>query len=248
MPRLRVALDVSLRSLGAALAYVTDGSVVREVAVAGFGGKKPAFNVSVGALSVSLLQPPDAKAADVVRYTHITDQLFENFLIPAFSKVADVSTDVEVLLEGYAFVPERAGSTYKLHELTGVIKYRLHALGVFSVHTVASSTWRKRVLGCARADKAAALHHFEQQHPDVDLFTITGKKRGVTVPCPVQDIVEAWCLLYAHGQEETRTKTFPENSPVPKKSRKRRRVNSNPTREACVEVDEPFTNDVVDVV
>jgi hypothetical protein len=62
-------------------------------------------------------------------------------------------------------------------------------------YTAASSAWRKAVLGNARADKHAALAFFEKAYPETDVFAALGKKRGERVPSPIQDMVEAYCIL-----------------------------------------------------
>lgn len=205
--QVRFALDVSLRSLGAAVRYTRPNqpldTATTTVALLGYGKKRVELVGTAavgGAVRLTVLRAPDERAPDVERYTYIADSLFATLVAPALVGLENVESSVEVTFEGYAFVPERAGSSYKLHELTGILKQRFYAAGVRKQYTAASSAWRKAVLGNARADKRAALAFFEKAYPETDVFAALGKKRGEHVPSPIQDMVEAYCILQYNQQ------------------------------------------------
>lgn len=231
--KLRVALDVSLTSPGIALVHLDTNGKVTQCVLAGFWSQAPKYTQVQPDLQVHLLQLPDPKVQgnDIARYTHITNAIFSTLVVPALAELTDVARQTEVIFEGYAFIQSRANCTYKLHELTGILKYRFAELGVHNINDIANSAWRKNVLGNARANKNDALQYFEVAHPTFDLWNFTGKSKlkqrhvqqskesaGVSdketsntefrIPSPISDMVEAWCILWAD----------PKKAPTRKKS------------------------------
>lgn len=176
-------------------------------------------------LSVHLLQALPPSSPDLERYAQLLEPLFSRFLAPRLK----ASSTVEVVLEGYAFLEGHAAHTYKLHEITGILKWELRKHGFPAPRIVSCAAWRKRVLGSARADKRAALVQFNVEFPGVDLLLFANKQPlGKTVPSPVQDLVEAWCIAraaalglepvkYRHSKRKTTVE-------VKRKPSRRRRV------------------------
>ena len=124
--------------------------------------------------------PTTKMASDVERYTHIIRHLVA--FLPQ-----DSSTACPIILEGYAFNTRRAGSSFKLHELGGILKYQLHARG-FVVHIVPPTQWKKRTVGC----KASKVDTVEFVRGIIDLqsvFQCTG------APNPIQDIADAIAMV-----------------------------------------------------
>lgn len=227
--KVRVALDVSLTSPGIALVHLVDNKVARCV-LAGFWNHVHKYEQVNPDFEVHLLPLPDPKVqwTDVARYTHITNSIFSTLVGPALSDLTDIAQQTEVIFEGYAFIQSRANCTYKLHELTGILKYRFMEIGVSNIRDIANSAWRKEVLGNARANKNDALQYFQTAHPTFDLWQFAGKAKskqryveqqqatGVSnlatgnvelrIPSPIQDMVEAWCIAWSNPKKEVARK------------------------------------------
>lgn len=194
--KLTVAFDVSL-SPGVALIFQdATGTTTRTELIGWWSQKEKVVEIHdadrQGVLAVHLLTSRPATSTDIERYAALWEPLFSRFLAPHRALPADV------VLEGYAFREGRAAYTFKLHEVTGILKWELRKNGFPPPRVVSCAAWRKCVLGQARADKRAALQYFQQAFPGFDLLRFANKKPGgKTVPSPVQDMVEAYCLARA---------------------------------------------------
>jgi hypothetical protein len=108
--QVRFALDVSLRSLGAAVQYTRPNhpldTVTTTVALLGYGKKcveltGSAVGCALGnAVRLTVLRAPDERAPDVERYTYIADSLFATLVAPALVGLENVESSVEVTFEG----------------------------------------------------------------------------------------------------------------------------------------------------
>jgi hypothetical protein len=129
---------------------------------------------------------------DVLRYEHIVQHVktFVEETVPT-SEIASV----RVVVEGYAF-SQHNGSSYKLHELGGMLKYVIHQMGMKKVYTVPPSKWKKDLGISVRGNKWAAFDHAKTVVP-IDLFRATNlpETRTKEVPNPVQDMADAICLV-----------------------------------------------------
>jgi Holliday junction resolvasome RuvABC endonuclease subunit len=127
-------------------------------------------------------------ASDAKRYKHIID-----FLIPVIPPKSHVS------IEAYAYPSrQQAGSNFKLHELGGVLKFKLSELELDYTSIVASS-WKKQTVGKGNATKKDVLDHVLNYEPHVDLLKILNLqlKKNDDVPCPAQDLADSICIVKA---------------------------------------------------
>lgn len=193
-----VAFDFSLNPGVAMVAVDSPTGFTRTILVGWWLKPEKRLEVSYPekqeSLSVHLLQALPTTSDDLSRYAQLIGPLFSRFLAPQLK----TASNVQVALEGYAFLEGHAAHTYKLHEITGILKWELRKHGFPAPKIVSCAAWRKRVLGTARADKRAALEKFSEEFPSVDLLTFANKHpTGKTVPSPVQDLAEAWCIARA---------------------------------------------------
>jgi hypothetical protein len=151
---------------------------------------------------------------DLERYTHTTDLVVE-LLCRLFSHRAS-RAGVRVVIESYAFYGRgHTGNNYKLHEVTGCCKLRLWKEGFTNWSESPVSVWRRRCFGNPRAGKREAFDFVLRQLPGLDLLGVCRRKLGKngTVPCPVQDMCEAYCIAWAAlGPEKKQNEEAPVRS------------------------------------
>jgi hypothetical protein len=136
---------------------------------------------------------PSNLTDDILRYMHIVNHVKE-FVI-GIVPLTEIS-DVTVVIEGYAFLKNSSGSSYKLHELGGILKHILREIGVTKIYIVPPSKWKKDLNIGVRGNKWAAFD-FASKVVDIDLFVLLNmsEKRGREVPNPIQDIADGICLI-----------------------------------------------------
>jgi hypothetical protein len=135
---------------------------------------------------------------DLARYALLTDKLLA-LLCGIFPDRAGRGR-VRMVIESYAFYGRgHTGNNYKLHEVTGCFKLRLFMVGFTNWTEQPVSVWRKVCFGSPRAEKKDAFEFFCGRMPGVDLLNICKRKLGKNgnVPCPVQDICEAYCISWS---------------------------------------------------
>lgn len=97
----------------------------------------------------------------------------------------------KIRMEGYAFEAQ-SSSVSKLHELGGILKYKLHEAG-FEWEEVPPTRLKKWFTGSGLAKKETMYKSFlEKGYPDLLVSFELHKCKGV--PNPVQDIVDACAL------------------------------------------------------
>ena len=166
--------------------------------------------------------------ADLRRYSRVIDRVVE-LLTGIFPDAASRSV-VHVAIESYAFYGRgHTGNNYKLHEVTGCCKLRLFREGFTSWSEVPASSWRKLCFGTSRAEKKDAYDLVLRAFPGLDLLTPCRRKLGQggsAVPCPVQDMCEAYCIALAYQKgSTTRTEAV---TTTGRKKRKRKEKPSLP--------------------
>lgn len=155
--------------------------------------------------------PCSKNETDLVRYKHITSNAISWLcqLIPAEERRFTLCK-----IEGYVYC--KSAHNYKLHELTGVLKYSLFNLGFILQETVPVTNWKKKLTSNAFADKYEVLLEINRilQIKLEHLFDVTlGKEKLITrkrkymkdkpkttrnVPCPVQDVSDALGIIASH--------------------------------------------------
>lgn len=104
-----------------------------------------------------------------------------------------------IAVEGYAFVPAHlAGSSYKLHEITGALKCEiLKRYGIFT-QTISVGTWKKLSCGKGNANKVdvVAMVKSTLNIDALSVFDTTLSKSG-EVPVPVQDCCDSFGIAIA---------------------------------------------------
>jgi Holliday junction resolvasome RuvABC endonuclease subunit len=218
-----VALDLSLTSPG--IAIVRDATSELQWALGCFAQRVREVKSMLGTnrvnntvtLTVMSMIPASHCASDLERYKHIIDGIC-NMIDDSIRHRPAKS--INVVIEGYAFMSgPAAGSSYKLHELGGIVKHTLctNYVGV-SINSLGPSQWRKLALGSGRADKRDIIEHVHRCAPFVDLLSVFGFPPSTSrvIPNPVQDVADAMGLALAHLR------------PVPpmKKKRKRKQCDS----------------------
>ena len=131
---------------------------------------------------------PDSKSPDLVRYQHIIKYIM--MFLSTFQPQKETTT---IAVEGYAFVPAHlAGSSYKLHEITGALKYEILQRWDILTQTIAVGKWKKISCGKGNAKKqdvVAMVKHLLKIDM-LDVFQLHPKKNG-DIPVPVQDVCDA---------------------------------------------------------
>lgn len=141
---------------------------------------------------------PGPSLPDVDRYRHIITHI-QRECVPHWP------SDSRLYLENYVFVkPGLAGSSYKIHELGGILKYELAKTHPF-LTTVAPSVWKKQLTGISGLSKHQTLLYVQSQLPQLDLMNLFGFGSTLIVPNPVQDIADAIGIVMAaiDGQKPT---------------------------------------------
>jgi hypothetical protein len=206
-----LAFDFSLRSPGICVCEVTSTSKTYHL-FGVYGGLGTETSVS-DTLTVRLIKLKNVDIEnksdttvlhDLVRYNTLISTLLEYCVLPFLQSHA--LDTIHVVVESYAFISKKSGSNYKLHEVTGILKYELFKLGIRQFTNLSSSSWRSLVFGTTHVTKNHALAYF-QNHSCVsstafDLMSFCKRKLGKHdfVPTPVQDLCEALCLCDAYTQ------------------------------------------------
>ncbi len=189
-----IGIDLSLRSPGIATLHQGVWSIwcfatrQREVGLCWTSADQ---KVTVQTLAMI----PDRKAPDIVRYTHIVDQL-QTHCYPHWPVGSCVH------LEDYIY-PKAAlsGSAYKIHELGGIVKYSLSRAG-FTFQSVAPTTWKKQI-GNGRMSKQQTLELVERTIPQLNLLALFGFEGSFKEPPnPVQDLADAIGIVLASINNE----------------------------------------------
>jgi hypothetical protein len=211
------AFDFSLRSPGVC-AYGPDIGHHLFAVYAGPDREEKCEGYTVHLLH--LREPPDAP--DILRYELLIDTL-----LPRVMALFTAPEDVDVVIESYAFVHRRAGSNYKLHEVTGILKWELkRRFGVQRFCCMSSYQWRSAVFGsCYGIGKCAALEYFQERTgKQIDLFALCNrKKKEGEVPTPVQDLCEALCICDAFLKAGAPKKERKRKKPSPAQREKKKR-------------------------
>lgn len=137
---------------------------------------------------------PGAGMSLVDRYAQISKDIVDRIPLSA-----------RVLLEGYAF-ESRSSSASKLHELGGILKFRLFCRDRTRCEEVPPARLKKFFTGSGRADKLDMHTHFVTRgFPN--LMECFGFSDCKGCPNPVQDIVDAFTLV-AFASEQPFCQSF----------------------------------------
>jgi Holliday junction resolvasome RuvABC endonuclease subunit len=197
-----IGLDLSLTSSG----ICVHDTVLNTWRLYGFAQRKREIGFSTDL--VTLFPPvPPSSVCNEERYEHIRHHIMKTILEP-------LSTDldsrlVRVLIESYAFAATGSGHSYKLQELGGVIKHAIWKLCPdWTVEVVPPTSWKKAALGMGRATKHDVVQHVVSHGPCVSLLDVLSLDVTKTggIPCPVQDLADATCLVLSDLSEIRRTK------------------------------------------
>jgi Holliday junction resolvasome RuvABC endonuclease subunit len=137
---------------------------------------------------------PTSQSLDLIRYQHII-KYFMSFL----SKFNPSINSTKIAVEGYAFVPAHlAGSSYKLHEVTGALKCEIFRRWGILTQTIAVGTWKKLTCKKGNAKKLDVVEMVKHilNIDTLSVFDISVSKSG-EVPVPVQDICDSFGIALA---------------------------------------------------
>lgn len=179
--RFQVGMDLSLRSPAIA---IHDQQLNTWQCVA-FQQRRSDTVAQDGTLLVILPVIP-THTSDVERYSFIIEHVLRCITT---ALAGAPMADVHAILEGYAFKAKGTGSSFKLHELGGAMRYALHACGITAISTIYPAQWKQHTVGNGKGKQATVRY----VHPIIDLETrfhccLTGAK---SVPNPIQDIADA---------------------------------------------------------
>lgn len=128
--------------------------------------------------------------SDVDRYTYITESILTFITNVQLKQNVDIAK-TRIFIEGYAFKTTGTGSSFKLHELGGVLRYVLCKAGFpsSSIQTLYPTEWKSCNVG-VKASKFDTLCHVRPVIDLQEVFVSTCSK-DKTVPNPQQDIADA---------------------------------------------------------
>ena len=137
--------------------------------------------------------PNSKDSYDLNRYKHVINN-FMNFL-----EKHDVDHNTNIYIENYAFVhPSMAGNSYKLHEITGILKYLIFQKFDIIANMIPVSSWKKSICGNGHSTKNEVVKRV-REIVEVDFMKIFGYKidesdTQQTIKNPVQDICDSFCI------------------------------------------------------
>ena len=127
---------------------------------------------------------------DIERYVYVNDSILE--YINTQRKTNEVHIEnIKIFIEGYAFKTIGTGSSYKLHELGGILRYSLFKFGILpsSISTLYSTQWKACNVGVS-ASKFDTLCHVKSIEDIASIFSNTSCSEK-KVPNPLQDVADA---------------------------------------------------------
>jgi hypothetical protein len=162
------------------------------------------------------------QSSDGSRY-HEVVQHIESIIVDISDRTGGVN-NILVCIEGYAYGRASSnGNAYKLFELGGALRMKLHTMGVKNVRIISPTAWKRRVLKTGTADKASACR-WARDHHIIDLGTAfrvrhrigTASTEGSrnSVPNPIQDVADAVCIAAYIIMEISGGSVYPTNMPV----------------------------------
>jgi hypothetical protein len=131
------------------------------------------------------------KNLDIDRYIYVTDAII-NFINTERTKQNIDVKNCFVFIEGYAFKTSGAGSSFKLHEIGGILRYALSKNGILSesIRTLYPTQWKSCNVG-VKASKFDTLCHMKPILNIEKAFQTSTKCTEKKVPNPHQDIADA---------------------------------------------------------
>ena len=123
------------------------------------------------------------------------DSKIINIINSIMWELANLSGDIHVVIEGYAFNMQSSSCSI-LHELGGALKYCLNKNNIpYSIKP--PTKIKKNFTGNGRASKRDMYNAFVT-NLSVDLFTIFRMKDNDSknIPNPIQDIVDAFAIVF----------------------------------------------------
>jgi len=204
-----IGLDISLKSPG--IAVSRDDKIYAMYFEQRKHSVPPTTNDKVSLTALPLLL--DASHSDMDRYQQLVAASVKWLcgMVPNKERASAI-----VYVEGYAFT--RSAYNYKLHEVTGILKFMLHQSG-FTCQVVPVTTWKRQLTGNAFADKYQVLQTVNRRL-NVDLAhllqtklspakPLKGRKRRRgqnlqvmtrSVPTPLQDVADAIGIVLSQSK------------------------------------------------
>lgn len=143
----------------------------------------------------------------IEKYTQVTSDIIHTIQRHMVDRDA-----VFIRMEGYAF-GARSSSSSKLHEIGGILKYRIHEKG-YEMEELPPTSLKKHFTGLGNASKCEMYNRFVELGFPMLMsefgFTEIDSDKG-DIPNPIQDVVDACALVSSMLDTE----------PSPSKKRKR---------------------------
>ncbi len=188
-----VGIDLSLKSPGITIF----NSVTHKWLLYGFSQTQKIRNPWIspnGDVRIYILPKiPGTSSSDIVRYDYISKSI-----VSILPKHKDKTI---IYLEDYAYVNSRiAGSSFKLHELGGILKYTLFNNHYSNVMIISHCKWKKVVCKSGKISKQQMVEFVQYNGPQIDLWDIFGLVYDLkSVPTPIQDIADSVGIAMYHN-------------------------------------------------
>lgn len=153
---------------------------------------------------------------DLKRYRYIVDSI-----VKIIQESQTNHKDVRVAIEGYAFSKNKSGHTFKLYELTGILKMAIFEKCQISCRIIAITQWKRLVTGKSFAEKVDIVNFMKSNGPTFDFLEIMQYHDvGNEIPNPVQDMADACGIAIAFHKLIEIEKKHPLKSNVKKSVKK----------------------------
>lgn len=198
-------MDISLTSPGTAV-YCTTTDTWK---LYGFPQRKSEMNMHTveGNVEISLFSSmiPSAASCNEERYEVIRSNIMNKIM-----NLYRDTEDVTVVFESYAFGAKHAGNSYKLQELGGVLKHAIYTtFPTWNMVVVTPGAWKKQSVGIGNATKKQVVDYIKTNGPCIDLLRVCSVSKPTfkdpnRIPCPVQDISDAICIVLSEMKHRTK--------------------------------------------
>lgn len=197
--KLTIGLDISVTSPAVCVGVVDETTNITKWHLACFAQRNKDFSAKIppecNKVTLTVYpRVPKSKSPDLIRYQHIL-KYFMQFL----AKFNPTKENTSIAVEGYAFVPAHlAGSSYKLHEVTGALKCEIFRRWGILTQTIAVGTWKK--LSCGKGNvKKIDVVNMVKRELNIDALAVFGMSlsKSGEVPVPVQDMCDSFGIALA---------------------------------------------------
>jgi hypothetical protein len=198
-----IGLDLSLTSSG----ICVHDTLTKSWHLYGFAQRRREVGFHTDLITMLPSVPPSS-VCNEARYEHIRHHILDTIMGSVSVSVSE-PVDVRVIIESYAFSATGSAHSYKLQELGGVIKHAIwKTYPKWVVDIVPPTSWKKATVGMGRATKDDVVQYIASHGPCICLLREMNLERTKSggIPCPVQDLADATCIVLSDLSEFRTTK------------------------------------------